>query len=243
MKIGGTKQMNIVDYFILAVLGISTIMGIYQGFVVAILNIASFFVSWLTAFLLYPILAHYLQASTKIVSTLLYYTEASTKIPGIEYRNAVITAIPAEKMKEIVQNADFPTPFDSILHNNIINQVFRQSGLTTLGDYFNHTIVNVIINILSFLAIYLVIRILLSLIISMTDTIAHLPVLKHFNSLLGGAFGLFRGIFTIFIIFAIIPVILTVIPLDLKTMFLDKSLFAAFFYKSNIITNIINGII
>lgn len=235
--------MNILDYFIIAVLGLSTIMGIYQGFVVAILNIASFFISWLTAFLLYPVLAHYLQTTTKIVSTLLYYTEASTKIPGIEYRNAAITAIPAEKMNEIVQNANFPIPFESILHNNIINQAFKQSGLTTLGDYFNHTIVNVIINILSFLVIYLVIRILLSWIISMTDTVTHLPVLKHFNSLLGGGFGLFRGIFAIFIIFSIVPVLLTVIPIDLKTMFLDKSLFAAFFYKSNIITNIINGII
>lgn len=235
--------MNIVDYGILTVLALSTVIGVYQGFVVAVLNIAAFFISWLAAFLFYPVVSNMLQSNTKLIPTLLYYTEDPTRIPAIEYRNADITALPADKINEIIENANLPVPFDSLLRSNVAEQVFNAGGQNTLLDYFNMTITSIIINIISFLVLYFIIRFILYLIISMANHIVKFPVLKQFDSLLGGCFGFMRGIFVVFILFALVPVVVAVLPLDFLNDYLEESLFASFFYKSNIITNIIKGVI
>ncbi|MGI6707129.1 MAG: CvpA family protein [Clostridia bacterium] len=235
--------MNIIDYGILTVLALSTVVGMYQGFVVAVLNIAAFFVSWLAAFLFYPVVSKMLQSNTKILPTVLYYTEDPSRIPVIEYRNADINSLPGGKIGEIIENANLPIPFDSLLRNNIAEQVFNTGGQNTLLDYFNLTITNIIINIISFLLLYFIVRFVLSLVISLTNYIVRLPVLKQFDSLLGGCFGFLRGIFIVFILFALVPVVIAVLPLDFLNDYLEESLFASFFYKSNIITNIIKGVI
>jgi len=235
--------MNIIDYGILTVLALSTVVGIYQGFVVAVLNIAAFFISWLAAFMFYPVVSNMLLTNTKILPTLLYYTEDPSRIPVIEYRNADVGSLPAEKIHEIIEKTNLPVPFDSLLRNNVAQQVFSASGQNTLLDYFNMTITSIIINIISFLLLYFIIRFILSLIISLANYIVKFPVLKQFDSLLGGCFGFLRGIFVVFILFALVPVVVAVLPLDFINDYLEQSLFASFFYKSNIITNIIKGVI
>jgi len=235
--------MKIIDYVILGILGISAMIGVYQGFVVAVLNIASFFISWLTAFLFYPNVSRYLEAKTKLVSTLLYYTEGATKIQDIELRRTNIQSISEETLKNIIDHANLPSPFDTLIQDNIAKQAFNPINVVSLGDYFNHTITNIIVNIISFMIVYFAVRILLNIIISLVNHIVKLPVLKTFDSLLGGCFGLFRGIFVVFLIFALVPILLTILPSDFITPFLDESLFASFFYKSNIITSIIRGVI
>lgn len=48
-------------------------------------------------------------------------------------------------------NADLPYPVAKNIADNIAKEQFADSGIVTLGDYFNQTIVSLFINILVFL--------------------------------------------------------------------------------------------
>ena len=55
--------MNIVDYIIIAIIGVSVIMGMYRGFVSGVLNLISLLGALLIAYLTYPQLAEVLQGN------------------------------------------------------------------------------------------------------------------------------------------------------------------------------------
>lgn len=238
--------MNIVDYAIIGVLLLSVVWGIYRGFLASVLKVVSFFISWASAFLFYPSLAKFIQLKTGLVDTMLYFSEGADRIPKgfIDFIRMPVNTIPGDKINEMIVGAQFPKNIEMLLRENIANQVFGAQGLSSLGDYFNYTLVYIIINVISFLLIYAAVSIVLGLIISLTNAVVRLPVLKQFDSLLGGCFGLIRGIFLIFVLFIIVPIILAMVPqgLDL-TKYLDESALASFFYQTNFITDVLRGVI
>jgi uncharacterized membrane protein required for colicin V production len=71
---------------------------------------------------------------------------------------------------------------------------------------------------------------------------AKLPVIKQFNKLGGLIFGLVKGVLFLYIIFAILTLIIPVLPSSSPIVTaIDKSIFAAGFYKYNIIIPWISG--
>lgn len=238
--------MNIVDYAIIGVLALSVVWGIYRGFLASVLNVVSFFISWAAAFLFYPSLAKYIQLNTGLVETMLYFSEGADRIPKTfaDFAQMPLEAVPGDKMNELIVGAQFPKSIEALLRENIINQVFSGQGLSSLGEYFNYTLVYIIINVLSFLLIYFIVSLILSVIISMTNAVVRLPVLKQFDSLLGGCFGLIRGMFLVFVLFIIVPITLAVVPAGLDLgKYLQESALAPFFYQTNFITDVLRGVI
>ena len=53
--------MNIVDYVIIGVLGVSVLYGLYRGFVASVLSMGGGLISFLASFALYPKLAALIQ--------------------------------------------------------------------------------------------------------------------------------------------------------------------------------------
>ena len=68
--------MNIVDYIIIAILGISIIMGMYRGFISGVLSLISLLGALFIAYLTYPQLAEVLQNNEALIRTLVHYTDA-----------------------------------------------------------------------------------------------------------------------------------------------------------------------
>lgn len=99
-----------------------------------------------------------------LFSSLRFYMEGAEKIGDVELARMNISMISDTQLHTIVDQAKLPTPFGNAIIDNVTNKAFADSGITTLGDYFDTTIFNVIINIISILIIFIILRVILTLV-------------------------------------------------------------------------------
>ena len=232
--------MNFIDIAILLILAITILGGLYRGFVNTALNICATIGSILFGRILIPLVSGLIKGSAELFNTMLYYTEGSeyVAITDVELTRAPISGISAEQLHAVLQNADMPIPMDRCVMKNIASEAFRASGVTTLGDYFNQTIVCVVINILALLLLFTVLRLLFGFLIRGVEFgRGGFPVLSHGDSIIGAGLGLIHGVLVLFVIFLIVPVMLTVLPKLYE--FLSESFFGEFFYQANFLLSII----
>ncbi len=237
---GEGKRMNFIDIAILLILAITVLGGLYRGFVSTALNVGATVVSMLLGRLLIPIVSGLVKGSEDLFQMMLYYTEGSeyVAITDVELTRAPISGISSEQLHTVLQNADMPLPMDRCVMKNIASEAFSSSGVTTLGDYFNQTIVCVVINILAFMLLFVVLRLLLGFLIrGMEFGRGGFPVLSRGDAVIGAGVGLIHGVLIVFVIFLAVPVMLTVLPKLYE--FLSESFFGEFFYKANFLLSII----
>ncbi len=231
--------MNIVDIIIFLIMSVSIIFGMYNGLILSALHTVSFFLSWLLSLFLYPTLTNtLLERFPKLLNAVTLYTEGSAQIPTVEERMMKLSSVTVDKLTDILEKIQLPNPFSRILLND-----FSQSleGVQTLGEYFDSAMAITVVNIFSFLILFIMIKIAFTVIISIGKTVVELPVLKKCDSLAGGGFGIIRGVFMVYLVFAIVPIVLVLAPVDLIKEFLDGSKFADFFLSSNIFSNFVKG--
>ena len=129
------------------------------------------------------------------------------------------------------------------VYENIMDEAFKDRGITTLGDYFNESIVHSIINIVSFICIYFVARILLTFLICWLDYSLRFPRLRLGDSIVGSALGLVRGFVDVLVVFMVVPILLTVLPFDSIETMITESAMASFLHTSNIFLKLIPGVV
>ncbi len=232
--------MNIVDYLLLGVIAISLLWGLYRGFIQSILNVGAALLAFLGSFLVYPSIANTIQNNQSIVMNLLHYTDAGSRIGDLELSLTKVATLAQSSLDSVLQNANLPFPFNNLLAHNITNQVYATIGASTVEDYMKQTIVSASINILCFLLCFIVLYIVLSLVLNLLRAVFQFPMLKHFDSLLGGAFGFLRGILFCYLIFTLVPLASTIIHVDLFDQLIDGSLLATVFNNGNLILSILN---
>ncbi len=232
--------MNFIDIAILLILAITILGGLYRGFVNTVFNIGATIVSLLIGRLFIPLVSSFVKGSVDLFNMMLYYTEGSeyVAITDVELTRASISGISSEQLHTVLQNADMPIPMDRCVIKNIASEAFRDSGVTTLGDYFNQTIVCVVINILALLLIFAIIRFVLGFLIHGIEYgRGGFPVLSRGDGIIGAGLGLIHGVLMLFVLFLIVPVLLTVLPKLYE--FLSESFFGEFFYQANFLLGII----
>lgn len=233
--------MNYIDIAIIVVIGISTLVGMYNGFTVSFLNIISYICSWLGALILHPTVSKFItNRYPDFLEKVIYYTEGASNIP-IDERVVSVASLGQEKINQIVSMSGLPYPFDKILTSNLLKGAIK--GLENLGQYFDYIVANIIINLISFLIVFFIIRIVFSIIISIAKNVTNLPVLKQFDTLMGAGLGAIRGILFLFVIFAFVPILLALAPIDIIYKYIEGSIFAQFFLRGNIFTSLLRGII
>lgn len=232
--------MNFVDIAILLILSITILGGMYRGFFNTVLNIAATVVSILFGRILIPLVSGLVKGSESLFNTMLYYTEGSeyVALTDVELTRAPISDISSEQLHTVLQNADMPLPMDRCVIKNIASEAFRNSGVTTLGDYFNQTIVCVVINLLALLVVFAAVRFLLGFLIRGVEYgRGGFPVLSRGDGVIGAGLGLIHGVLLMFVLFLIVPVLLTILPKLYE--FLSESFFGEFFYQANFLLRII----
>lgn len=232
--------MNIIDIAILALFALFFLSGWYRGFLSTVLSIGSFLVSWVSGMLFLPLVSRAIMGHERLFNMMLYYTEGSEYIGSIEYANRAISSISAADLSNVVSDANLPYPMGKAVTANIAREAFAADGITTLGDYFNQTIVSVAVNILSFLIIFAVVRLILAFVIHCVDHARPLPVLRMADGPIGAGFGLLRGMLAVFVLFMLAPLAMTILPEQLNVV-IEESFFAPFFYRSNFLLGLIPG--
>ena len=232
--------MNIIDMIILGILGISVLIGLYRGFVSTVLNTGGCLLSLGLSFWLYPKLNGLIQQDSWLQHELLTYTDASSRIGDLELSLKKVATLTADGINEIVTRANLPQPLSELLRGNLSGQIYN--GIDNVSQYVSETIVSAFINILCFLLCFAAVYLVLSLVFSAVRAVFQLPVLKQFDSLLGGVFGLLRGVLLVFVLFTLLPIVQTVLPsVSSINELLSSSTLAPFFTGGGLVTAIMNG--
>ena len=234
--------MNLLDLAIIAALAIFVLSGAHKGFIYTAISVLCMVVCMMLAFIIIPLISGKVVANEKVFNSMLYYTEGSEYIYDVEYSKKPITQIPREELEEIYNRSDVAYPMDIRIHENIEDAAFEDQGITSLGDYFNQTMVLVTINILVFLLIYAALRIISAFVLGWRNYAKRLPKLKRLDLLAAIGTGLIRGLLAMFIFFMLCPIILTVLPFDVVEELVEDSALASFFYRSNFLLGLIPGV-
>ena len=229
--------MNIIDIAILAVLAVSVLYGMYRGFISGVLSVAALIGSAALAFAMSGELAAWLQGNQTLVSTLLYYTDAGSRIGDLELSLLPASQVTKSALTQILSLARLPEAFESAF----LSAIGAAPAAMTVSDLLSNTIVSVSLSILSFLICFLLSYIVLTFVIHLIQYVFELPVLRHLDALMGGLFGLVRGTLLLFILFALVPIVLAVAPVEPLQMLLDQSRLAPLF-DSGIILSILGGL-
>ncbi len=234
--------MSVVDIAVLLVLAIAVLGGWYRGFLDALFGLAATIVSFLLGLLGIPLVANAIRSHEQLYNMLLYYTEGAEYVAAtdVELIRMPVSDITRDQLQTIIQNADMPLPMGARVARNIAAEAFASEGVTTLGDYFNLTIISVVINIVACLAVFVIARIILGFIIrGISYGRGGFPALAHGDSAIGAGVGLLQGVLILFAIFLLLPIALTVLP---KLYFyVEKSFFGGCFYRANFFINLIPG--
>ncbi len=233
--------MNVIDYAILGIVGLSLLFGIYRGFITSVFGLVSLFLAMFAAYAIGPTLATAICKNETVVQTLIHYTDAASRLGDLDLSMQGVAGLSANTIADIVSRTDLPAPFDALLSGNMAQQVFASIGSVNVSEYINQTIVTSIVSILCHIGVFFVAYLALTLLTGLIGYVFRFPVLKHLDALLGGAFGVVRGIFFVYIIFALVPVLMTVLPFEGFGEMVQASQLGSALYKSNIVTTILQG--
>ena len=228
--------MNIIDILILIVIGVSVIFGMYRGFINGVLSVAALIGAAALAFVLSGELAAWLTGNETLVKTLMYYTDAGSRIADLDLSLLSVSQVSQSALAQILESAHLPDAFESAFISQLTG---AQSGMT-VSTLLSQTIVNVSISILSFLICFLVSFVVVSFVIHLVQYVFELPVLRHLDSLMGGVFGLLRGVLLMYILFALVQIVLAIAPVDILETMIAQSQLAPLF-DSQLILSIVQG--
>ena len=234
-------SMNVIDIGIIVIVVASVVYGFYRGFIHTLLSVACCLISVFLAFSFGPKLAALVSGSQGVSSTLATYTDAVARVGDYSLASTPVSQLSDGVIQQILNSVSLPDSIANILRSNLKNQSFAGTGLTTVNDYVSNTVVAVAVNVLCFIACFAVSYMVLSVVVSLIQHVFKLPLLKQLDWLAGGAFGLVRGCFLLYVIFLIIPILSTIIPLDAFNDLLKQSTLAPIFQSDGFFVQVISG--
>lgn len=233
--------MNIVDIVILAILAISVIYGLYHGFVHTVLSVGCCLVSVMVGMHFGPQLSQVLRANEGVTQTLATYTDAVARVGDYELASTQVSGMGDGLINQVLESVDLPSSISAILESNLENAAFSGTFLTTVNDYVSNTVVAVAINILCFVLCFGAAYLVLSLLTGMIKSVFRFPLLKAFDGLAGGLFGLLRGGMLVYVLFLLVPILSTVLPVDGFELLLEESKLASLFMSDGFFAGVIAG--
>ena len=231
--------MNIVDIVIIAILGLSVLVGLYRGFISSVASMGGCLLSLGLSFWLSPKVAALVQNNPDMLKTLVSYTDAATKIGDQTLASTSVTSLTPNTIADILSKVNLPAPLSTLLQSNLENKVFGTAA--DVGSYVSQTIVGAILNVICFILCFVVLLIVLHFVLNFLKVVFRFPVLKQLNSIAGGALGLLRGALRCFVAFALLPLIQTMVPVTGINELVSQSALAPLFNSGNLILAIMNG--
>lgn len=219
--------MNIVDIIIIAIFVYCLLSGMYKGTIASGLSLFGFAGAWFGAQALYQSIAHLALSNATLMAVLNQYLEPETFFAE---RAVAVTAVAdvvaggesaiSAAVASVGENWKFIADAFSA---NIRNQAFANIGITTMADYFNQTLWIAVFNVAAFIAAFIALYIIITLIVNMLDRVISFPVLRSFDWLVGGVFGIFRASVVIVLVLSVLPALTSVISPEFTTQMISGS--------------------
>ena len=226
--------MNIIDLAVIGVLVICVAVGYYRGFFISLLDLCAVVLCTVISLLFYRVMARGI-AGESLRQTLFGFTESSDIIGSIEVYRTSVVGMDASTLSAVLERLNLPYPLAGMLGDNIRGAVYATHGYVYLGDYLGMTIVDMSLCIIGYMMFFGISLVLSLFIIRTVAFVREFPVLKRWDSLSGALFGLLFGVGICFTVFMAAPVMMAFLPFQELQYLLDGSVFAGFFYKSNLL--------
>ena len=226
---------NIIDFIIIAAITVSVLYGLYRGFINGVLSVAALVASAGLAFMFCGDLAAWLQQNKTLVDTLIYYTDAGSRISNLDLSLLPVSQVTENALSQILLSANLPSAFETAF----LSRFADAAQSTNIAQLLSQTIVSVPLSILSFLICFFICYIAATFVIHLVQYVFELPVLRHLDALIGGVFGLIRGVLLLFILFALVPIVLAIAPVPMIEELVAASRLAPMF-DSQLILSILN---
>ena len=248
---------NLVDLFIVAVIGLSIVSGMYKGFISSMLAAAGFVGAWFGALHFYPTLANMILSNNGLMHTLRYYLDMSNmfKTPALSTTPVASIVSDAAALNSAMNElTTLPAVLKEVFRVNVQGQLFSVQQvkdalgnisevpwLSTFADYLNQTIWAAAINVISFVVLFAVLYLVATLLVNLLNSVFHFPILRHFDWFLGGLFGAARGYVIVLLILTVIPLVLDIVNLQEITDIFNGSLLMPYFPKEFTIPDIVRN--
>ena len=232
--------MNLIDLFVILVFVFCIVFAMYRGFLNSVMKAGASLVSMIAAFILHPVLS-WILGGQGMIKPLINYTEGAKKLADASMSSVPVSGMTHEALANLVDTSTLMTPFNRLVKGNLMGESFAGRGLTTVGQYFDHTVAEASLNILCFLILFLIIRITLGVLINIMDYQTPFPVLIRNDTLFAALSGFAQAFILCYVIFFITPVVLSVFNMTAIVDYFNGSFFGSFFYKTNLFFLLIGG--
>ena len=200
---------TIFDILVIAVLVFGLFAGMRKGFIASFLTIAGFIGSWFLAKTYYPRLAAVALNNEGLMSTLREYLEIASN------QQIGSTTVGEFLSKGTTTVNGALNTLSGKLNLSLLLPSFDQNlssadAAATVGQTLETTILTAAFNILSFILIFVFACLAVNLIVNLLNHVIRFPVLRGFDALLGGAFGLARAALYAILIMALAEIVVEV---------------------------------
>jgi uncharacterized membrane protein required for colicin V production len=224
MKVGIIIDLIIVVLFILSVWE-----GYKKGLTKSLLKIFTFILAIIISFILFKPISSFIINQTQIDDNI-----QETIIKTFEEEDVKENK---QEIKEKKEAKETPNIFYNYIEDKIM-QVGDEAKEYVI-ETASREITDAIIDIIVFIVVFIISRIILIFIKAIADLITKIPVIKQFDELGGGIYGLLRAIVIIMILFTILAIVLPFMQNANSLTIIDESILSKFIYENNMIIRII----
>jgi len=219
--------LNIVDFIIIAVLAYGLFAGMYKGSITSGISLIGFGGAWFGAQAVYGRISHFALSNSTLMAVLNQYLEPETFFNEHAVAAAKINDVLAggeASIQAVINSVGDKFSFIAdALSSNIRTQAFANIGISTMADYFNQTLWVAVFNVAAFVLAFIGLYIIISILVSLLDHVISFPVLRSFDWLVGGVFGLMRATVIVVLVLSILPAMANVIDPELTNKLLSQS--------------------
>ena len=208
-------NLNLLDITIIVILAFYLISGMYRGFITSLLTTIGFVGAWFGAQHFYPKVAQLALSNQTLMAVLNQYLEPETffesHTQAVSTVSEVIAGGESAIQSAVASVSNKLAVISKAFEANIRAQMFQRLGINTLADYLDQTIWQAVFNVLAFLLCFIALYVLVCLVVNLLDHVISFPMVRGFDWLLGGLFGLARGLVVVVLILCLVPAIVQIV--------------------------------
>ena len=244
-------NLNLLDLTIIAILAFYLISGMYRGFITSLLGTLGFVGAWFGAQQLYPRVANLALSNQSLMAVLNQYLEPETFFASHAQAATTVSEV-ISGGESAIQNAIAPVTsklsvISKAFEANVRAQMFQNLGINTLSDYLDQTIWQAVFNVAAFVLCFIALYVLSCLVVNLLDHVISFPLVRGFDWLLGGLFGLARGLVIVVLVLCLLPAVVEIVSPDFAATLRTGSVLYSyvsqmdFLHVGTLVTGLIGG--
>ncbi len=230
--------MNILDIFVIAVIGFAGLYGLWRGFVRTVFSLFSTILVIILTLIFTPVVSNAIIDNTAFdeqISEQVIYLTGVDKVEGSIAEMANISYI--------IDQLPLPENMADSLKESYDLDYGDEIREKEYGKYIGDKIARAAINYLIFIILFLIIATVLNIILLQLDLLTKLPVIKQLNKLGGFGVGLVLGLIIIWVSCLILGFWVSVKSTQELTNLIENSIFFKIFFMNNPISSFVSALL